>query len=46
MPDFQVGDRVMYYNHGAVKLPLPEGAYVSLRDDFIMCVLEEEGAEA
>lgn len=42
MPEgFQVGDHVLYYNHGTVKLPLPEGDYVSIRDDFLIGVVEE-----
>lgn len=43
MPDVKIGDRVLYYNQGGIKLPLEEGEYLSMRDDFILCVLEEGG---
>jgi co-chaperonin GroES (HSP10) len=40
----EVGQRVMYYRHGVVDLPLPEGDYVSVRDEFVLAVLEDGGA--
>jgi co-chaperonin GroES (HSP10) len=46
MPDVKIGERILYYNHGAVPVKLEEGEYVSLRDDFILGGLEEGSYES
>lgn len=42
MPEgFKVGDRVLYYQQGTATVKLDEGEYVSIRDDFLVGVVEE-----
>jgi co-chaperonin GroES (HSP10) len=42
MPEgFEIGSHVLYYAEGAMPVNLVEGLYVSLRDDFLIGVIEE-----
>lgn len=38
----EVGQHVMYYRHGVQELKLAEGEYASVRDEFVMMVLDDE----
>lgn len=42
MPEgFEIGSHVLYYAQGTARVNLAEGDYVSVRDDFLIGVIEE-----